>query len=76
MLYDFIRIHNVIIYAPSITNVKVDRDWWGRPRLLLTYGHKKKSIRFDFQDQEDCDAALTLVETAIVECQGSFTEKE
>ncbi len=65
-MHEFIAIDNIVIYAPSITNVKVDRDWWGRHRLHLTLRFGvNKSIRFHFKNQEERDAALTLVKTAI-----------
>ncbi len=64
-MYEFIAIHNVVIYVPSISTVRVYRDWLGRPHLLLTYS-VKKSIRFRFQNREECDEALTLVKRAMV----------
>jgi len=66
-MHEFIAIYNVVIYVPSITSVRVYRDWLRRPHLIITYGVKKKSICFRFQTQEECDAALTLVKTATAE---------
>ncbi len=63
-MYEFIRIQNIVIYVPSISNVKVDTDWWGRPRLLVTYSGKKK-LRFDFQNREERDEALTFIKKAM-----------
>ncbi len=64
-MHEFIALCDVVIYVPSISNVKVGRDWWGRPRLVLTYGAKKKSISFQFPNRAECEAALTFVKTAM-----------
>lgn len=70
----FLRLQNKMIHVPSVSNVSMGTNCWGRPTITLSFHSDKKLVCISYKDWQVCEKEFNKIKDAVTEVENILKE--
>ena len=65
----FLRVQNQMIHIPSVSNVSMGTNCWGRPTITLSFHSDKKVVCITYKNWDLCETEFNKIKDAVSEIE-------